>query len=130
MLELLIDSEGRPIGYELFPGNTLDSKTLEKSMEKLKQRFFIGQVIIVADRGLNNKLNQKHIKDQGYDYIVATRLKKTPENILAEVFNTDGYIKMFGSLSTEQDRKFQTDFATRFLIELTGSKMTMVVIKN
>jgi transposase len=104
VLGLLVDSEGRPIGYELFPGNTLDSKTLERSLEKLKKRFCIRQVVIVADRGLNSKLNLKRIKDQGYDYIVATRLKKMSESILAEVFSPDGYVSlgMSSSVSAEQ----------------------------
>lgn len=88
---LLIDSEGQPIGYELFPGNTLDSKTLERSLGKLKERFNIRQVIIVADRGLNSKLNLSRIKEMGYDYIVASRLKKMPESVIGEVFDSKGY---------------------------------------
>ena len=91
VMGLLIDSEGRPIGYELFPGNTLDSKTLERSLEKLKERFNIRQVIIVADRGLNSKLNLSRIKEMGYDYIVASRLKKMPESVIEEVFDSNGY---------------------------------------
>lgn len=91
VMGLLIDSEGRPIGYELFPGNTLDSKTLERSLEKLKERFNIRQVIIVADRGLNSKSNLSRIKEMGYDYIVASRLKKMPESVIEEVFDSNGY---------------------------------------
>jgi transposase len=52
VLGLLVDCEGRPIGYELFPGNTFDGKTLDTALEKLKKRFGIRRVIIVADRGL------------------------------------------------------------------------------
>ena len=105
VMGLLIDSEGRPIGYELFPGNTLDSKTLTRSLEKLKKRFNIRQVVIVADRGLNSKLNLKYIKDLGYDYIVATRLKKMPQSVLAEVFNPEGYetLKMANPFSEEEN---------------------------
>lgn len=91
VMGLLIDSEGRPIGYELFPGNTLDSKTLERSLEKLKERFNIRQVIIVADRGLNSKLNLSRIKEMGYNYIVASRLRKMPESVIEEVFDSNGY---------------------------------------
>ncbi|GAV24905.1 IS4 family transposase [Carboxydothermus islandicus] len=105
VMGLLIDNEGRPIGYELFPGNTLDSKTLAKSLEKLQKRFNIRQVVIVADRGLNSKLNLKYIKDLGYDYIVATRLKKMPQSVLAEVFNPEGYetLKMANPFSEEEN---------------------------
>lgn len=57
VLGLLMDGEGRPIGYELFPGSTFEGNTLETALEKLEQRFGIHGVIIVADRGLNSKFN-------------------------------------------------------------------------
>lgn len=69
VLGLLMDCEGRPIGYELFPGSTFEGKTLEASLEKLERRFGIRRVIIVADRGLNSKFNLKKIVDKGYGYI-------------------------------------------------------------
>ncbi len=71
-----MDKEGRPIGYELFPGNTIDSKTMVKILRKLKEKFSIDKIIIVADKGLNSRINLKMIKEAGYDYIVASRLKE------------------------------------------------------
>jgi len=91
VMGLLIDREGRPIGYELFSGNTFEGKTLEVSLDKLKKRFTIGKVIIVADRGINSKINLMHIKDKGYDYIFASRIKNMKKNIKEEIFNKEGY---------------------------------------
>ena len=91
VMGLLIDCEGRPIGYELFSGNTLDCKTLERSLDKLQERFDIRKVIIVADRGLNSKLNLGRIKAKGYDYIVASRLKSMSKVMLERVFDPAGY---------------------------------------
>ncbi|MCB4205598.1 IS1634 family transposase [Deferribacterales bacterium Es71-Z0220] len=88
---LLVDMEGRPIGYELFPGNTFEGKTLEKALFKLNERFNLNKVIIVADRGLNSKINLKLIKDNGFDYIVASRLKSLPSDIQSEIFMDEGY---------------------------------------
>ena len=87
VMGLLIDREGRPIGYELFSGNTFEGKTLEASLDKLKKRFTIGKVIIVADRGINSKINLMHIKDKGYDYIFASRIKTLKKDIKEEIFN-------------------------------------------
>jgi hypothetical protein len=56
-LGLLIDCEGRSIGYELFPGNTFDGKILEVALEKPEKRFGLRRVIVVAERGRNSKLN-------------------------------------------------------------------------
>lgn len=94
VMGLLVDGEGRPIGYELFPGNTFDSKTLETSLEKLSKRFHVKRVVIVADRGLNSKLNLRRIRDRGYDYIVASRLKSATKKVLEEVFTEDGYASL------------------------------------
>ena len=62
VMGLLIDIEGRPIGYELFPGNTFEGKTMLKVLEKLRKKFMLENVIIVADKGLNSKLNLLDIK--------------------------------------------------------------------
>jgi len=75
VMGLFVDCEGRPIGYELFKGNVFDGKTLEKSLEMLKERFKIRRVIVVADRGINSKSNLLKLKSLGYGYIVASRLK-------------------------------------------------------
>ncbi|WPX07795.1 IS1634 family transposase [Anaerocellum danielii] len=91
VMGMLIDKEGRPVGYELFAGNTIDSKTVIKVLEKLKEKFCIDKVVIVADKGINSKLNLKMIKEAGYDYIVASRLKSMSKEVLEEVFNNDGY---------------------------------------
>jgi transposase len=94
VLGLLIDSEGFPIGYEIFPGNTFDGKTLIPFLEKIKKRFSLKRIIIVADRGINSKLNLKKLKEMGYGYIVAMRLKNASEDFLREVFNPEGYIEI------------------------------------
>jgi len=91
VMGLLIDQEGRPIGYELFSGNTFEGKTLEVSLDKLKKHFAIGKVIIVADRGINSKLNLMQIRARGYDYIFASRIKNMKKDIKEEIFNKDGY---------------------------------------
>ncbi len=47
VMGLLIDCYGRPIGYEIFVGNTFDGKTLSYALESLEKRFGIRKVIIV-----------------------------------------------------------------------------------
>lgn len=93
VLGLLIDCEGRPVGYELFPGHTFDGKTIEAVLEKLEKRFGLRKVIIVADRGINSKLNLKSIADKGYGYIFASRIKNMPREIEEQVLANEGYTK-------------------------------------
>jgi len=81
VMAMIIDSFGRPIGYDLFSGSTFEGKTLDVALDKLKRRFSVGKVIIVADKGINSKLNLKRIVDRGYDYIVSMRLKSAGSSV-------------------------------------------------
>lgn len=116
VLGMIIDRTGRPVAYELFPGNTFDGNTLATALEKLEQRFGINRVIIVADRGINSKLNLKHIRDKGYGYVVASRLKVMPEKILESVFDPSGY----NDVPTEDATVFRCKslaYVNRFKVE-------------
>ena len=94
VMALLIDKDGRPITFELFPGNTFEGHTLLSTLDGLKARFQIRQVVIVADKGLNSKLNLKEIKDRGYDYIVSCRLRNLPQKIRERVLDKRDYISL------------------------------------
>lgn len=94
VLGMLVDCEGRPVGYELFPGNTFEGKTLEKSLEAIEKRFGIRNIILVADRGINSKINLKSIVDKGYGYIVASRIKNMPKSVQNEILKKENYKKL------------------------------------
>jgi len=91
VMGLLIDKTGKPIGYELFKGNTYEGNTLLTSINKLKQRFKIDTIVIVADKGLNSRKNLKEIRDAGYHYIVSGRLKSMKKKVQNIVLNTENY---------------------------------------
>jgi hypothetical protein len=48
----VLDNTGRPICCELWPGNTTDVKTLIPIVDRLRERFRIQRICIVADRGM------------------------------------------------------------------------------
>ena len=52
---LVMDGTGRPICCELWPGNTTDVKTLIPIVDRLRARFAIERICIVADRGMISK---------------------------------------------------------------------------
>lgn len=62
---LLLDKQGFPISYNLFPGNTSEKETLVPELKNIKRRHNIDKVIVVADRGLNCSDNM--IKTAGID---------------------------------------------------------------
>jgi len=91
VLGLLVDMEGRPVGFDVFPGNTFEGRTLIAALRKLRRRFQIRQVIVVADRGINSKLNLYAIKRAGFEYIVGTRLKSLAGAVREDVLDRGQY---------------------------------------
>lgn len=49
---MVVDQKGNPICSGLWPGNTADVSSLVPVVERLKSRFGIGSVGLVADRGM------------------------------------------------------------------------------
>lgn len=72
---LLMDADGIPISYALFPGNTNDCVTLLPMLDDAKKTFGLGRVIVVADKGLNTASNIVYniIKHDGYVYSQTVR---------------------------------------------------------
>lgn len=70
VLGLLIDADGVPFSYELFPGNTGEIHTLLEVIEKFRSSYSIKDVIVVADAGLNQLLNLDELQKKGMRFIV------------------------------------------------------------
>lgn len=108
VLGLLMDQEGRPVGFQSFPGNTFDGSTLIKALENLKDVFKINKLILVGDRGICSKVNIKAIEKAGYEYIVATSLKKQEESLKKDILNLDSYVLLKRKLK-KTERKDERD---------------------
>ncbi len=91
VMGLLIDDEGIPISYELFPGNTNDFKTLVPVMEHLRKSYGINKIIITADRGLNSKQNLAYLKSKGFDYVMAYKIRSASKSVKALVLGEEDY---------------------------------------
>jgi transposase len=99
VMGLLVDSNGFPIGYELFPGNTFEGKTITAALDNISRRFGINKVVIVADRGINSKGNLKAIKEAGYGYIVASKIKGMKKSVQELILDGGGFTKASDDLS-------------------------------
>ncbi len=87
---VVVDGEGRPICCELWPGNTADVTTLIPIVERLRSRFKIGTVCIVADRGMISKDTIKRLEsDPNLKYILGVRMRNLKE-IRTKVLNRGG----------------------------------------
>jgi len=77
LLALFVTQAGLPVGYEVFPGSTFEGHTFVPMIEKLKKRFQIDEIVIVADRGMVSKDNIKYLDKHNISYIVGARLKSS-----------------------------------------------------
>jgi len=84
---LLCDNEGRPVAIEVFSGELHDDKTLPSQLSKLKDRFGLAQVVVVADRGMVTKANIELLTDtDGVDWITALKAPTIKKLARAGVF--------------------------------------------
>ena len=90
VMGLLIDNNGIPVGYELYPGNTSEFSTLYPVIKDLKEKYKLKKVIVAADRGLNSGKNLLLLKELGLDYVMAYKLKGAKKEIKEKLFE-DGY---------------------------------------
>ena len=78
---LALDLEGWPLSCELWPGNTADSTTLLPVVHRLRQRFGVRRVCIVADRGMISAETIAVLESDEVDcdYILGARMRAVKE---------------------------------------------------
>ena len=69
---LVVTTDGIPLGYEVFDGNTSDSKTVETIVQAMQAKYGRANRIWVMDRGMVSEDNLKFLRQRGGSYIVGT----------------------------------------------------------
>jgi hypothetical protein len=74
----VLDGAGRPICCELWSGNLTDVTSLVPVVERLKSRFHIGSVCVVADRGMISRetIQKLDSRELAMPYILGVRMHK------------------------------------------------------
>lgn len=70
---VVIDGEGRPVCSQMWPGNTADVSVLIPIVDRLRQRFGIGRVCVVADRGMISAATIARLEERGLEYVLGVR---------------------------------------------------------
>lgn len=91
VLALATNSDGLPIGYELFEGNKAEVKTLLEYLNSWKKLFNIQSVCFVADRAMMSEDNLAMLEQEGHDYVVAAKLRALPEKLITEILSEKNY---------------------------------------
>jgi hypothetical protein len=101
----VLDNTGRPICCELWPGNTSDAKALIPIVDRLKMRFNIDRICVVADRGMISKKTIEELQAAHRDtrFILGARLRAVKE-IREQVLADQGrYRQVYGPKVRSQD---------------------------
>ena len=72
VIALIVTTDGYPLGYEVYDGNTADSTTVKRIVEKVEDEHGKSRRIWVMDRGNVSEANLEFIRRRGGQYIVGT----------------------------------------------------------
>jgi len=89
VLGMVLDGADRPFASFLWPGNTADVTRLMPVVERLRQRFGITKVCVVADRGMISAETIAALEQQNIEYILGVRERSVSE-VREQVINDDG----------------------------------------
>ena len=76
---LVMDQDGRPLCCELWPGNTADVTTLLPVVDRLRTRFGVGHLCVVADRGMISAQTIAALEKRKLEYILGVREHSSAE---------------------------------------------------
>lgn len=90
---LLLDSQGLPLAYHLFPGNESEKLSLNPIMNRIKDDFGLGRLVVVADKGLNCGDNIAFQLAQGNGYIYSQSIRGADQEFKQYVLEKTSYKK-------------------------------------
>jgi len=76
---LVMDQDGRPLCCELWPGNTADVTTLLPVVDRLRARFSVGRICVVADRGMISAQTIAALEERKLEYVLGVRERSSAE---------------------------------------------------
>src|SRR5262245_50060002 len=85
-IALVVTFDGFPLGYEVFAGNTHDSRTLQTIVATMEARHGVLRRVWIADRGMASAVNLAWLRQTGRRYIIGapkSELKKFGSELAA-----------------------------------------------
>src|SRR3989440_3428569 len=73
------DQDGRPLCCERWPGNTADVATLLPVVDRLRARFSVGRICVVADRGMISAQSIAALEERKLEYVLGVRERSSAE---------------------------------------------------
>ena len=80
VIALLVTTDGLPLAYEVFPGNTVDKTTLRPFLAKIEKLYGKARRVWVMDRGVPTEQTLQEMRNEGVAYLVGT-----PRSLLSKL---------------------------------------------
>lgn len=147
VLGLLIDTDGIPLAFEVYPGNTFEGATLIDIVRRMREKFKVRRFIFVADRGLFSAKNLEHIRShcgsgESGEFIVGMKLGQIRQRH-DEFYDRDRFTKVSDELEwfetvhgedrciitwsrkrADRDRKTREDILSKITKKMNAKKST------
>jgi transposase len=102
VLALVTSSDGIPLWYEVFPGNTPECSTLKHMMDEISKRVNPDEIWVVADGAMLTKDNREILSDAGAGYVLGASLKKLGKAASEQALDLESFEEL------DDGRKYRT----------------------
>ena len=119
--------DGIPIHHQVFPGNTVDPKTLRPISEELRHKFHVKRVIFIGDRAFGRKPSLQYMDKN--EYITAVyRWDQPYRSILTSTeFRDEDYLKDLDLCAREVDVKWNVRGLSKSEIKRSRNRRAVAV---
>ncbi|PKP55650.1 hypothetical protein CVT91_15115, partial [Candidatus Atribacteria bacterium HGW-Atribacteria-1] len=94
LLALMVTSDGLPVDYEIFSGDTYEGRTLIPALTKIRKKYQIDKIVFVADSAMlsqDNISELENLEKHKFQYIVGARLKNMTNKLKDKILNHNNY---------------------------------------
>lgn len=118
-IAMVVDRDGIPIDFRVYPGNSSEKTTMKCSIDELAKTYKITNAVVVADNGLNTNANLIRLIKENQGFLLAHSLSKAKQGSVDEWLKDTGWqwdkekerkIKIIPSSLVDEDGVVQTDY--------------------
>src|SRR5680860_422086 len=94
LLALMVTTEGLPVDYDVFAGDTYEGSTLVPALASIREKYDIEKEVFVADSAMLSKGNISELESltgDGVSFIVGARLKNLNANLKSRILDINNY---------------------------------------
>ncbi|MFR8014459.1 IS1634 family transposase [Parasutterella sp.] len=118
-IAMVVDRDGIPIDFRVYPGNSSEKTTMKCSIDELAKTYKITNAVVVADNGLNTNANLIRLVKENQGFLLAHSLSKAKQSSVDQWLKDTGWewdkekerkIKIIPSSLVDEDGVVQTDY--------------------